>query len=144
MRTRLAVASAMIVAAIIGASAGATGARFTDGGGVNSNSFSSATLQPPTGLGAAAACVGLGNAKITLTWTATTSTFADGYDVYRGTASGGPYSNIAHVTGRTTVSYVNTGLTTNKTYYYVLQSTAYGWTSANSGQASATTPLICL
>jgi hypothetical protein len=126
------------------ANAGRTQARFTDAPGLGSNSFSSATLQAPTGLAASGGCTALLAPKVTLTWTATSSTFADGYDVYRGTASGGPYSNIGHVVGRTTTTYTDTSVNLNRTYYYVLRSTAFSWTSANSAQASATTPLICL
>lgn len=119
-------------------------ALFTDAPGVGSNAFSTATLQPPTSLSATAGCQLLAP-KITLGWTATTSAFADGYDVYRSTTSGGPYSVIAQVSGRTTTSYVDSsGLSTNTTYYYVLRSKAYSWSSANSGQASATTPALCL
>jgi hypothetical protein len=124
--------------------ASTSSALFTDAPGVGSNAFSTATLQPPTGLSAAAGCQFLAP-RITLTWTATSSTFADGYDVYRSTTSGGPYSSIAHVTGRTTASYVDaSGLSLNTTYYYVLRSTAHSWSSANSTQTSAKTPLICL
>ncbi len=119
-------------------------ALFTDAPGVGANAFSTATLQPPTGLSATAGCQFLAP-RITLNWTATASAFADGYDVYRGTTSGGPYSSIGHVSGRTTTSYVDSaGLSLNTTYYYVLRSTAYGWSSAASSQASAKTPLICL
>ena len=78
--------------------AGYTQARFTDAPPVGSNSFATATLQAPTGLSGAGGCTALLAPKVTLNWTATSSTFADGYDVYRGTANGGPYSNIAHVT----------------------------------------------
>ena len=140
---RLGGAALALAAGLAGAAGGTTQASFTDAAPVGSNALSTATLQAPTGLGAAAGCNFL-SPKVTLTWTATTSTFADGYDVYRGTVNGGPYSNIAHVNGRTTATYVDTSVSSNRTYYYVLRSTAYGWTSANSNQASATTPLLCL
>ena len=144
MRRRIVVAAVVAVAALVGAGVGATQALFTDVPPVGGNSFSSATLQPPTGLAATAGCQFLAP-RITLTWTATTSAFADGYDVYRSTTNGGPYSLIAHVNGRTTTSYVNSGgLSLSTTYYYVLRSTAYSWTSVNSSQASAKTPAICL
>ena len=124
--------------------ASTSSALFIDAPGVGSNAFSTATLQPPSGPSATAGCQFLAP-RITLNWTATSSTFADGYDVYRGTTNGGPYSAIAHVSGRTTTSHVDSsGLSLNTTYYYVLRSTAYGWTSADSAQASAKTPLICL
>lgn len=143
MRLRLGVIAAVTIAALASAGTGVTLARYTDTASVGSNTFTTATLQPPTGLGASAGC-NLVNPKVTLTWTATTSTYADGYDVYRSTTNGGPYSSIAHVTGRATTTYTDTSVNLNKTYYYVLKSTAFSWTSANSGQASTTTPLICL
>ncbi len=121
---------------------GSTLAVWTDSAPVASNSFSSATLQPPAGLTATASCNGLLSAKITLSWTV--ASLADGYDVYRSTTNGGPYSLVTHVTGGSTATYTNTGLSTNTTYYYVLQSTRNSWTSANSAQAQATTPLLCL
>ena len=141
---RIAIAALVTVLALLGANVTSTAALFTDAPGVGSNSVSTATLQPPTGLTATAGCQLLAP-KITLSWTATTSAYADGYDVYRSTTNGGPYTLRAHVTGRTSVTYTdNSGLNTNTTYYYVLQSTASSWTSVNSGQASAKTPLICL
>ncbi|MGH2784234.1 MAG: hypothetical protein ACRDJ1_03150 [Actinomycetota bacterium] len=143
-RRRLVVGALIALGSLAGAQASTSAAIFTDGPGVGSNGFTTATLLAPTGLGAAAGCQFLAP-KITLNWTATTSTFADGYDVYRSTTNGGPYGAIGHVTGRTTTTYNDaSGLSLNTTYYYVLKSTAYGWTSANSSQASAKTPLICL
>ncbi|HJR19551.1 MAG TPA: hypothetical protein VJ922_07510 [Actinomycetota bacterium] len=143
-RKRLVIGVLIALSSLAAAQASTSSAIFTDGPGVGANGFTTATLLAPTGLGATAGCQTLAP-KITLTWTATTSTFADGYDVYRSTTSGGPYSSIAHVNGRTTAIYVDaSGLSLNTTYYYVIRSTAYGWTSANSSQASAKTPFICL
>jgi hypothetical protein len=143
-RRRIALAGLVALLALLGANVATTAALFTDAPGVGSNALSTATLQPPTGLSATAGCQLLAP-KMTLSWTATTSLFADGYDVYRSTTSGGPYTLITHVSGRTTVTYTDTsGLSTNTTYYYILKSTASSWTSANSGQASAKTPLLCL
>jgi hypothetical protein len=135
-----------LIAALSFAAAGAPGTRsyFTDSPAVGSNAFATSQLQPPTGLSATPGCQVLAP-KITLDWTATTSAFGDGYDVYRGTASGGPYTSIGHVTGRTTTTYTDaSGLSLNTTYYYVLRSTAYAWRSGTSNQASAKTPLLCL
>ncbi|HXF57151.1 MAG TPA: hypothetical protein VNO34_06205 [Actinomycetota bacterium] len=110
---------------------------------VGSNAFTTATLEPPTGLAASASCAGLLAAKVSLTWTATVSTFADGYDVHRSTTDGGPYTKIAHLSGRGTTSYTDQSVALGTTYYYVVQATAVSWTSGNSGQAQATTPLLC-
>lgn len=141
---RVAVGALIALLSFFAGHAASSSALFTDSPGIGSNAFSTATLQPPTGLSATAGCQFLAP-RITLNWTATPSTFADGYDVYRSTTNGGPYSAIAHVTGRTTTSYVDSsGLSLNTTYYYVLKSTAFSWSSGNSSQTSAKTPLICL
>ena len=72
----------------------------------------------------------------TLTWTATVDIRATGYLVFRSTTNGGPYTQIATVTSRTTTTYVDVviGLGTR---YYVLQSYYGSWTSVNSNQGSA-------
>jgi hypothetical protein len=76
-----------------------------------------------------------GTGPITLNWTATASTFATGTRVLRGTTAGGPYSQIAQVTPRTTTTYVDTPPGPG-TYYYVVQAYYQQWTSANSNEAS--------
>ena len=43
---------------------------------------------------------------------------ADGYYVYRATSSSGTYTQIGKVESGDTVSYIDDGLTANKTYYY--------------------------
>ncbi|MBW8874261.1 MAG: hypothetical protein JF614_04805 [Acidobacteria bacterium] len=74
----------------------------------------------------------------TVTWTAVSG--ATEYHVLRSTTSGGPYTLVGTVTG---TSFVNTGLTCNTTYFYVVRAaTSTTCESANSAQASATT-LIC-
>ena len=84
---------------------------------------------PPSSLSATA-----GKRKITLTWTA--SSGATGYNVKRASASGGPYATIA--SGVTSTSYVNSGLTSGTTYYYVVTAVNAAGESGNSPQASAT------
>ena len=54
----------------------------------------------------------------------------------RGTASGGPYSQIAEVTPRTTTTYTDSPA--DGTYYYVLRAFYQSWESVNSNEASAT------
>jgi hypothetical protein len=118
--------SSLVVAALL------TGALalFSETSNIPANSFSSDTLNAPTGVGATT------GSSITLNWTATSDTYATGHRVFRGTASGGPFSLIAEVTPRTTTSYVDSP--SPGTYYYVLR--AYkltNWESANSSEVSA-------
>ena len=105
-------------------------ARMTDAETVPST-FSTETLDPPANLNGSAT-LGL---IVTLTWTPTVDLRATGYQVLRGTTSGGPYTQIATVTPRTTATYVDVPLVPG-TYFYVLR-TYYGpWTSVNSNQKS--------
>lgn len=110
---------------------GASGAVLTGSAAQTGNLFSTATLSPPTALSAVAA-----PSQVDLSWTATVSAFATGYQVLRGSASGGPYTQIATVVGRTTTTYSDT--TASGTVYYVVRATYQSWTSANSGEATAT------
>jgi fibronectin type 3 domain-containing protein len=82
----------------------------------------------PTGVIATA-----GNAQVALTWSA--STGATSYHVKRGTASGGPYTQISAPTSTT---LTDTGLTNGTTYFYVVSALNSSGESANSAQASAT------
>lgn len=72
--------------------------------------------------------------------TATSSLFADGYELFRSTTDGGPYSSIGNVSGRTNVTYTDTTVTFSTTYHYVVRATRNLWRSADSNQTSITTP----
>ena len=108
-------------------------ARFTDAA-TTTGSVTTDTLVPPTGLAAT------GGTSITLTWTPTVDTYATGYTVLRGSASGGPYTSVGSVTPRTAAT--TTDSPGAGTWYYVLRSVYQSWTSANSNQASATVPAV--
>ena len=87
----------------------------------------------PTGLTATA-----GDAQASLDWANNSESDLAGYDVYRSTTSGGPYTKVNSAVV-TTSAYTDTGLTNGTTYYYVVRAvdTANN-ESANSNQASAT------
>ncbi|MCC7390928.1 fibronectin type III domain-containing protein, partial [Candidatus Sumerlaeota bacterium] len=114
--------------------------RATASVGDSSNSAqASATTLPnapaaPSGLSATAAS----QTQINLSWTDNSSN-ETGFIIARSTTSGGPYTDI-FTTAANATSYSNTGLTANTTYYYVVRATNTGGSSANSAQASATTP----
>lgn len=93
--------------------------------------FSTETLDPPTNLNGSAT-LGL---IVNLTWTATVDTRATGYQVWRGTVSGGPYTQVGTVTSRTTTTYQDLPVVPG-TYYYVLRTYFGSWTSVNSNQKS--------
>jgi hypothetical protein len=90
----------------------------------------------PTGLTATAT-----NTQASLSWN--TSTGAYGYNVYRSTTNGGPYTNIAlWVTNN---SYTDTNLSYGTTYYYVVSAVNPGDESSNSTQivvVNKTTPVL--
>ena len=94
------------------------------------STFTTTTLHAPTGLNAAAALL----LRVNLSWTATSDPRATGYQVLRGTANGGPYSQVATVTPKTATSYQDT-VPLPGIYYYVLRTYYDSWTSANSNQA---------
>ncbi len=76
----------------------------------------------------------------TLSWTASISTNVVGYNIYRGTTSGGPYpTRVASlVTG---TSFTDTSVQSGTTYYYVVTPMdSNGNESVYSNQATATIP----
>jgi hypothetical protein len=82
------------------------------------------------------------NGQVTLTWSG--SVGAGGYNVYRSTTAGGPYNPPALDTEDTTVtSYVDTSVTNNVTYYYVVKAFNDNGESLHSPQASATPRFDC-
>ena len=107
-------------------------ARLSDSGSVPANTFTSDTLDPPTIVTA------VNGAIVTIDWTATTDTYATGYRVLRATVSGGSYSQIAQLVGRTTTNYADSP-TVGPTYYYVVRSYFQNWESVNSNESSAQT-----
>jgi hypothetical protein len=100
-------------------------------------------LHPPTAVAATAECGGFLEARVSLAWEHTRSGFAGGYEVYRGSESGGPYQRVGVVRTPGT-SFLDPGLAPGTRYFYVVRATAGGRTSEPSGQAQAETPVLCL
>jgi hypothetical protein len=85
---------------------------------------------------------GAGTHDVILSWTASTTAGVVGYNVYRGTTSGGPYPtelNSAPINGTT---YTDETVQAGQTYYYVVTAVASNdvTQSANSNQVSAPVP----
>jgi hypothetical protein len=78
---------------------------------------------------------------VNLSWTASTTSTVVGYNVYRGTISGGPYAvklNSAVVPG---TAYTDTAVQAGQTYFYVVTAVdSSGAESVYSNQASALVP----
>ena len=87
----------------------------------------------PTGLTATA-----GNHTVALDWNNNVESDMNGYNVYRGTISGGPYTKI-NGTIVSTSNYTDNTAANGTTYYYVVRAVdIYSNESANSSQVSAT------
>ena len=77
--------------------------------------------------------------SVTLNWTASTSTVS-GYNVYRSTVSGGPYTKL-NSSPIATTTFVDTTVQSGQTYFYVVTSVdSSGVESVNSNEVSATVP----
>jgi fibronectin type 3 domain-containing protein len=63
-----------------------------------------------------------------------------GYNVYRSTVSGGPYTKLT-ATPVSSTTYVDSAVSASQTYFYVLTSVdGSGVESANSAEVSALVP----
>lgn len=101
--------------------------------------FASNATNPPV----ATSLSGMGTAppqhSVSLGWTASTSTVA-GYNVYRGSQSGGPYVAVNSGLDAST-SYTDTSVQAGQTYYYVVTAVdGSGNESVYSNQAQAVIP----
>jgi hypothetical protein len=105
--------------------------------GIEITSGGSCTVpSAPSGLSATATS----SSQINLSWTASTSSCAVTYNIFRSTTSGFTPSSANQVaSGVSTTTYSNTGLTASTTYYYLVEGTNTGGTSGASNQASAMT-----
>ena len=90
--------------------------------------FATGTLQPPTSV------TGSAGAGVSLSWTASTSVAAAGYQLLRSATSGTGYAQVSTVTPASATTA--TDMPGTGTWYYVLRTYLQGWTSANSNEAA--------
>lgn len=77
---------------------------------------------------------------VNLSWTASTSAGV-GYNVYRGTVSGGPYTLLnAAPLGTATLTYADATVTEGNKYFYVVRAVLNGLESVNSNEATVSIP----
>ncbi len=126
---RLAAGALLVLGVLLVSNVSVSLARLTSTD-TSSGSFATDVLSPPTGLGAT------GGTTISLSWTATPKTWAAGYTIWRSTSSGGTYTQIASVTPRTTVTYVDSP--SAGTYFYKVRAYYQNWSSVDAGPVSAT------
>lgn len=135
------------VAAAVGALLlvqGAASAGWSDGAAA-SGSISSATLAAPTSPATAAGqCVPLSADRIVVSWSASSSAWATGYEIARSATSGGPFSAVGTVNAPA-VSYSDGPLAFSTTYYYVVRATKDSWRSADTVEVTkATRTPLCV
>jgi hypothetical protein len=99
-----------------------------------SNASNSPTVQSLSGTGVAAQ-----QYSVSLSWNASTSPVV-GYNVYRGSKSGGPYSKVNSIVDPST-NYTDNNVAPSQTYYYVTTAVnSSGQESAYSNQVQAVIP----
>jgi hypothetical protein len=106
------------------------------------STFSTTTLAAPTGLSATRGCT-LTVRHASLSWTATTSSWATGYVVWR-KAGNGAFTQLATVPSRLTTTYLDLGLAASTAYTYYVTTTYQSWTAASTQQSVTTEGLLCL
>ena len=77
-----------------------------NGANATGKNFTATAVPPPT------------SRNVSLSWTASVTTNIRGYNVYRAAVSGGSYSKL-NASPITSTSYLDAGVTSGRTYYYV-------------------------
>lgn len=86
-------------------------------------------------------CIAYNTHAANLSWTASASSNVSYYNVYRGSASGGPYTKIGSTTaGSGATTYQDTSVQAGQTYYYV--GTAVDVSGNESGYSNQATAVI--
>jgi fibronectin type 3 domain-containing protein len=75
---------------------------------------------------------------VSLSWTPSSSTYS-GFNVYRGTVSGGPYTRV-DTSMVSSTSYRDAGVSSGQSYYYV--ATEVDTTGTESGYSSEVSAVI--
>jgi serine/threonine-protein kinase len=142
LRRRTKVFAALTMVAV--AMAGAGGLLLTRGSPpATASTRPPPVLHGPVGMAAKGGCDGFFKGKVTLTWAATRSRFADGYVVYRRAAPAEPWTKLELLPGRFTTSFVDHGLNTSTTFSYLVRATSGSRISGEAATARAETPTIC-
>ncbi|HEX9969307.1 MAG TPA: fibronectin type III domain-containing protein [Acidimicrobiales bacterium] len=108
--------------------------------------LSAGTLQPPTNPSVAQGpCASGLSTSLVVSWTPTSSTWADGYEVLGSLLPTGPFTTVGTAPGASTTKYTVTGLAFGTTYHYVVKATKGNWRSTATAVASRTTlSALCL
>jgi fibronectin type 3 domain-containing protein len=80
--------------------------------------------------------------SVDIAWDASTSATLQGYNVYRSTVSGGPYSKISPTVATSTLLFTDSTPVSGKQYFYVVTAVdTSGLESAASTQVAVTIPV---
>ena len=102
---------------------------------VTSNTPNSPTMVATSGTGTAAV-----QHSVSLSWVASTSSTVVGYNIYRGSVSGGPYT-VLNSTPNASLTYTDMTVTAGQTYYYVVTAVdGSGNESVVSNEVAVTIP----
>ena len=111
----------------------------TSGAASGTVSFVSNATNSPTAISLSGSGTVPVQHSVDLSWSASTSSIS-GYDVYRGTVSGGPYTKL-NSSPQAGTSYVDSAVQSGSTYYYVVTAvSSSGTESSYSNQATAAVP----
>jgi Abnormal spindle-like microcephaly-assoc'd, ASPM-SPD-2-Hydin len=110
-------------------------------GAISGNiSLVSNATNSPASLGLSGSGAQQSTHTVGLTWADSATTVA-GYNVYRGTNTGGPYVSKLTASPTTSTQFADTGLQSGQTYYYVVTAVdSNGVESAYSNQTAASIP----
>jgi hypothetical protein len=133
----------LVLAVLLCAAAPAAWAGFVTGASAAA-SFSTGALAPPASLSGTAQCRLLQH-EVLLTWSATPSGWADGYEVSSATSASGPWTVVPRPVGADPLATSRTvgPLLSGTTYWFRVTATRGAWRSAPV-QVTVTTPTLCL
>lgn len=138
-RRRLRVGLSVLLALAVLSGGTVAWAQMTDATPSTSHTLSTGTLAAPTSPSAGAgSCAVLVADQIVVTWTATPSLKADGYEILRAVGTG-TYVSHAFVSGQATVSFTDSLLAFSTTYHYAVKAKKENWRSAGTSPVSRKT-----
>jgi ASPM-SPD-2-Hydin domain-containing protein len=80
--------------------------------------------------------------SVDISWLASATSGLQGYNVYRGTTSGGPYSKISSLLSATTLLFTDNTVVSGQHYFYVVTDlNTSGVESATSNEVAVTVPV---
>lgn len=144
-RSRLALAFPSVLAVVAALGTAQVAWASFSGTSTASAGYSSGLLAAPTNAAAGpGACSLFSSDSIVLSWTASSTTSADGYEIARSTAAVGPYTVVATVAGAASTTYTDTPLSFSTTYFYAIRTYKYAWRSLDATASRTTRSSLCI